>query len=65
MSKSYPKYDRYEEYKKKQKPGMYERFATFYKNSKRILKIANKPNSKEYYDFTNFNVKYINPSTSL
>ena len=49
MSKQYPKYDKYDKYAKKKKPGMYTRFAKFLKNSKRIMKIANKPSRKEYF----------------
>ena len=46
MSKQYPKYDKYE---KKKKPSLYERFGIFFQNSKRILKIANKPGRKDYF----------------
>ena len=46
MSTKYPKYDNY---KQKKKPGYYERLTDFIRNSKRILKIANKPNRKEYF----------------
>ena len=47
---SYPKYDKYAKYKgKKKKPGLWIRITDFFKNAKRILKIANKPNRKEYW----------------
>jgi len=46
MSKQYPKYEKYHQ---KKKLSYYERFVAFVKNSKRILKIANKPNRKEYW----------------
>lgn len=46
---AYPKYDKYSQYQKKQKPGRWARFMAFLKNAKRIIKIANKPNRKEYF----------------
>jgi protein transport protein SEC61 subunit gamma-like protein len=46
MSTKYPKY---ENYKQKKKPSTYDKLSDFYRNSKRILKIANKPNRKEYF----------------
>ena len=46
MSTKYPKYDNY---KQKKKLSYYERLTDFIRNSKRILKIANKPNRKEYF----------------
>ena len=49
MSKSYPKYDKYSEYDKKKKPSLYERMSIFFQNTKRIIKIANKPGRKEYF----------------
>jgi protein transport protein SEC61 subunit gamma-like protein len=48
-SKSYPKYDKYSKYQQKKKESIYHRLVAFYKNSKRILKIANKPDRKEYW----------------
>ena len=48
MSGQYPKYEKYGAAAKK-KPGMYQRFLKFLKNSKRIIKIANKPSKKEYW----------------
>ena len=44
----YPKYDQYLKKEKKKKPSLYERLRIFFLNSKRILKIANKPNRKDY-----------------
>ena len=46
MSTKYPKY---ENYKQKKKQSYYDKLSDFYRNSKRILKIANKPNRKEYF----------------
>ena len=49
MSKQYPKYDKYEKFDKKKKPSLYERIGIFFQNTKRILKIANKPGRKDYF----------------
>ena len=49
MSNKYPKYEKYSKYQKKKKESMYSRLMYFLKNSKRILKIANKPDRKEYW----------------
>ena len=46
---NYPKYEKYNKAKKKKKPGYYARLVTFFKNSKRIIKIANKPKRKDYF----------------
>ncbi|MFX1530348.1 MAG: protein translocase SEC61 complex subunit gamma [Promethearchaeota archaeon] len=46
---SYPKYEKYSKLDQKKKPGLYERLSLFYQNAKRILKIANKPNRKDYF----------------
>jgi protein translocase SEC61 complex gamma subunit len=46
---NYPKYDKYSKLDQKKKPGLYERMSLFFQNSKRILKIANKPNKKDYF----------------
>jgi protein translocase SEC61 complex gamma subunit len=46
---NYPKYEKYSKLDQTQKPSIYERLTTFYQNSKRILKIANKPNRKDYF----------------
>lgn len=49
MSTKYPKYEKYSKYQQKKKESVYVRFMAFVKNSKRILKIANKPDRKEYW----------------
>ena len=49
MSNSYPKYEKYEKYKESTKPGIGERIKGFYSDVKRVLKIANKPDRKEYF----------------
>jgi len=46
---NYPKYEKYSNQDKKKKPGIYERLSLFFQNSKRILKIANKPSRKDYF----------------
>jgi protein translocase SEC61 complex gamma subunit len=46
---AYPKYDKYSSQDQKKRPGVYERLSLFFQNSKRILKIANKPNRKDYF----------------
>ena len=46
---NYPKYDKYSQVNKKKKPGYYERIVTFFQNTKRIMKIANKPKRKDYF----------------
>lgn len=46
---NYPKYDKYTQANKKKKSGYYERIATFFQNTKRIIKIANKPSRKDYF----------------
>ncbi len=46
MSTKYPKYENYQQ---KKKQSYYDKLSDFYRNSKRILKIANKPNRKEYF----------------
>ena len=48
MSNKYPKYDKYAKYQKK-KLTIYERLQTFFRNAKRIIKIANKPDRSEYW----------------
>ncbi len=45
----YPKYDKYIQADKKKKPGYYERVSNFFQNTKRIIKIANKPKRKDYF----------------
>jgi len=49
MSTKYPKYEKYSKYQQKKKESIYQRLMYFLKNSKRILKIANKPDRKEYW----------------
>lgn len=49
MSNKYPKYEKYSKYQQKKKESIYQRLMYFLKNSKRILKIANKPDRKEYW----------------
>ena len=46
---SYPKYENYSAKSKKKKPGLYTRLATFFQNTKRIMKIASKPSRKDYF----------------
>ena len=46
---NYPKYDKYSRLETKKKPNLYERLAIFFKNAKRIIKVANKPDRKNYF----------------
>jgi len=46
---NYPKYEKYQKKGKRKKLTLYERLILFYQNSKRILKIANKPDKKEFF----------------
>lgn len=46
---NYPKYEKYSKQDQQKKPGLYERLTIFLQSSKRILKIANKPNRKDYF----------------
>jgi protein translocase SEC61 complex gamma subunit len=48
VSDSYPGYDKYTKYDKGKELTLYERIGVFFQNSRRILKIANKPNRKDY-----------------
>jgi len=48
MSKAYPKYSKYGTQKDK-KQSYYDRLTNFLRNSKRIIKIANKPSREEYW----------------
>jgi len=48
VSDSYPKYDQYAKYEKGKKLTLYERIGVFFQNTRRIMKIANKPNRKDY-----------------
>ncbi len=45
---SYPRYEKYSKYDKGKKLSIYERIGVFFQNTKRIIKIANKPDRKEY-----------------
>jgi len=49
VSNSYPKYEKYSTFDKKKKLSLYERIGVFFQNTKRIIKIANKPNRKDYF----------------
>ena len=46
---NYPKYENYSKTNRKKKPGIFTRIVNFFQNAKRILKIANKPNRKDYF----------------
>ncbi len=48
MSNNYPKYAKYEQYEKGKKLSLWERFGVFFRNARRIMKIANKPGRKDY-----------------
>ena len=48
MSNNYPGYDKYTKYEKGKKLSLYERLGVFFQNTKRIIKIANKPSRKDY-----------------
>ncbi|MFX1570668.1 MAG: protein translocase SEC61 complex subunit gamma [Promethearchaeota archaeon] len=45
---NYPKYESYSKREKQKKPGLYDRLVKFFQNSRRIIKIANKPKRKDY-----------------
>ena len=45
----YPGYDKYTKYEKGKKLTLYERMGVFFQNTRRIIKIANKPNRKDYF----------------
>jgi protein translocase SEC61 complex gamma subunit len=42
-------YPQYEKFEKGKKLTLYERIVLFFQNSKRIIKIANKPSRKDYF----------------
>jgi len=46
---NYPKYEKYSKHDAQKKPGYFTRIGLFFKNAKRILKIANKPSRKDYF----------------
>ncbi|MEJ2249249.1 MAG: protein translocase SEC61 complex subunit gamma [Candidatus Lokiarchaeota archaeon] len=50
MSNRYPKYSKYSTREVKKNKSLYDRVVTLYKNIKRVLKIANKPSRKDYFD---------------
>ncbi|UCD00553.1 MAG: protein translocase SEC61 complex subunit gamma [Promethearchaeota archaeon] len=45
----YPKYEKYAKRSKQEKPGLYGRLTNFLQNTKRIIKVANKPKRKDYF----------------
>ena len=49
MSNNYPRYEKYAKYDKGKKLTLYERIGVFFQNTKRIIKIANKPGRKDYF----------------
>jgi len=49
VSNNYPKYAKYEQYEKGKKLSLWERFGVFFRNARRIIKIANKPGRKDYF----------------
>jgi protein translocase SEC61 complex gamma subunit len=49
VSNNYPGYDKFSKYDKGKKLTLYERFGVFFQNTKRIIKIANKPSRKDYF----------------
>jgi len=46
---NYPKYEKYNINDKHKKQSLYERIVIFFQNTKRIIKIANKPKRKDYF----------------
>ena len=48
MSNNYPKYENLK-YDKGKKLTFYERIGVFFQNTRRIIKIANKPSRKDYF----------------
>ena len=49
MSNNYPRYEKYAKYEKGKKLTLYERIGVFFQNTRRIIKIANKPSRKDYF----------------
>ncbi|MCK4382053.1 MAG: protein translocase SEC61 complex subunit gamma [Promethearchaeota archaeon] len=49
MSNNYPRYEKYAKYDKGKKLTLYERIGVFFQNTRRIMKIANKPSRKDYF----------------
>lgn len=46
---NYPKYEKYSTGEQQKKQSLYERIVGFFQNTKRIIKIANKPKRKDYF----------------
>jgi protein translocase SEC61 complex gamma subunit len=49
VSNNYPRYEKYAKYDKGKKLTLYERIGVFFQNTRRIMKIANKPSRKDYF----------------
>jgi len=49
VSNNYPGYEKYAKYDKGKKLTIYERLGVFFQNTRRIIKIANKPSRKDYF----------------
>ena len=49
MTNNYPGYDQYTKFDKGKKLSLYERIGVFFQNTRRIIKIANKPSRKDYF----------------
>ena len=49
MSNNYPRYEKYAKYDKGKKLTLYEPIGAFFQNTRRIIKIANKPSRKDYF----------------
>ncbi len=49
VSNNYPRYEKYAKYEKGKKLTLYERIGVFFQNTRRIIKIANKPSRKDYF----------------
>ncbi|MFX0024244.1 MAG: protein translocase SEC61 complex subunit gamma [Candidatus Hermodarchaeota archaeon] len=45
---NYPKYEKYSASEQHKKQSLYDRIISFFQNTKRIIKIANKPKRKDY-----------------
>jgi protein translocase SEC61 complex gamma subunit len=46
---NYPKYEKYSTAERQKKPGLFVRLGNFFQSARRILKVANKPNRKDYF----------------
>jgi len=49
VSDNYPGYEKYAKFDKGKKLTLYERIGVFFQNTRRIIKIANKPSRKDYF----------------